>query len=110
MQTRFVSAPAFLGVMAATGVLAFALLWAWVVLAPLAFLDPEYPAWVAKRSLLAHCDLGEVVVVGNSRAAADVLPALLPLRATNLAVGGENRWRPTRPSRVRLPVPNHPDA
>lgn len=66
----------------------FALAWAWVVLMPLAFLDPEYPAWAAKSEMLARCDLGDVIVVGDSRAAADVLPALMPSRTTNLAVGG----------------------
>jgi hypothetical protein len=69
-----------LGVLAAT--------WAWVVFMPLAFLDPEYPAWAAKSELLARCDLGDVVIVGDSRAAADIMPALMGEKATNLAVGG----------------------
>jgi hypothetical protein len=55
---------------------------------PLAFLDPEYPAWLAKEQMLARCDLGQVLVVGDSRAAVDIEPTLLPVRATNLAVGG----------------------
>ena len=55
---------------------------------PLAFLDPEYPFWLAKLRMLEQCDLGEVLVVGDSRAAVDIVPALLGVKATNLAVGG----------------------
>jgi len=55
---------------------------------PLAFLDPEYPAWLAKERMLARCDLGSVVIVGDSRAAVDIEPTLLPVKTTNLAVGG----------------------
>lgn len=63
-------------------------LWLFVALAPLAFLDPEYPYWQAKLALLDRCDLGTVLVVGDSRAAADIIPARLGVAATNLAVGG----------------------
>lgn len=66
----------------------FTLVWAWVAVMPLAFLDPEYPVWRAKLAMLRQCDLGDVLLVGDSRLAVDVLPALLPVKATNLAVGG----------------------
>jgi hypothetical protein len=66
----------------------FALAWAWIAVMPLAFLDPEYPVWRAKSAMLHRCDLGAVLIVGDSRAAVDVMPALLPVKATNLAVGG----------------------
>jgi len=66
----------------------FVLVWAWVAAMPLAYLDPEYPVWRAKLAMLQRCDLGEVLVVGDSRAAVDVMPALLPVKTTNLAVGG----------------------
>ena len=72
----------------ATMLLSLGLVWAWVVLAPLAFLDPEYPAWLAKERMLASCDLGELVVVGDSRAAVDIIPTALSMPAVNLAVGG----------------------
>lgn len=78
----------YLTVLALTAVIGFVLVWAWVAAMPLAFLDPEYPAWRAKLVLLHRCDLGDVVVIGDSRAAVDVMPWLLPVRATNLAVGG----------------------
>lgn len=78
----------YLAGMLLTAVLGFALVWIWVAAMPLAYLDPEYPAWRAKLDLLRHCDLGDVLVLGDSRAAVDVIPTLLPVRATNLAVGG----------------------
>ncbi len=65
-----------------------ALLWAWVALAPLAFLDREYPSFLAKRIMLRNCDLGRVVVIGDSRAAADIVASRLPIPTTNLAIGG----------------------
>lgn len=55
---------------------------------PLAFLDPEYPAWLAKERMLAQCDLGSLLVIGDSRAAVDIEPTRLPVKTTNLAVGG----------------------
>lgn len=75
-------------ILSASMLLALGLIWLWVAAAPLAFLDPEYPAWLAKQQMLARCDLGELLVVGDSRAAVDIIPAALPLQATNLAVGG----------------------
>jgi hypothetical protein len=68
-------------------VVGFAAVWAWVVAMPLAFLDPEYPYWLAKQRMLAACDLGSVLVLGDSRAAVDVIPARLGATAANLAVG-----------------------
>jgi hypothetical protein len=85
---RTLSARAYLGVLGLTGVGIFALVWVWVATMPLAFLDPEYPAWLAKERMLARCDVGPVLVVGDSRAAVDIEPTLLPVRADNLAVGG----------------------
>jgi hypothetical protein len=85
---RFVSPRRFLLLAGLAALASFAIVWAWVAAMPLAYLDPEYPSWLAKREMLRRCDLGEVVVVGDSRAAADVIPALLPMKTTNLAVGG----------------------
>ena len=68
--------------------LSFALLWVWVATMPMAFMDAEYASLRAKQVLLRRCDLGDVLVLGDSRAAADIIPARLPLRVTNLAIGG----------------------
>ncbi len=78
----------YFAAMGGAAILAFLVLWAWIAAMPMAYLDPEYPYWVAKQRHLADCDLGALAVLGDSRAAAGILPALLPMPATNLAVGG----------------------
>ncbi|MBS0559343.1 MAG: hypothetical protein JSR21_04745 [Proteobacteria bacterium] len=83
-----IGAGRYLAVMGVTFALGLAAAWAWVVAMPLAFLDPEYPYWLAKQRMLAACDLGSVLVLGDSRAAVDVIPARLGASAANLAVGG----------------------
>lgn len=85
-----------------------ALVWVWVATMPLAFLDPEYGAWLAKEQMLAACHLGPVVVVGNSRAAAGILPALLPMKTTNLAVGGGEPIAAVAAVRRALACPHPP--
>lgn len=78
----------YLLLQAITTVVVFALAWVWMARMPMAYLDPEYPVWRAKQTLLQRCDLGDIIIVGDSRAAVDVMPAVLPMRVTNLAVGG----------------------
>jgi hypothetical protein len=68
--------------------LSFGLVWGWVAVAPMAFMDTEYAAWRAKLAMLQRCDLGEVMVLGDSRPAADILPERLPVRTDNLSMGG----------------------
>lgn len=74
--------------LALSATLSLALVWLWVATVPMAFMEPEYPSWNAKRVLLDRCDLGEAIILGDSRAAADILPNRMPFRTTNLAVGG----------------------
>jgi hypothetical protein len=76
------------GTLAFSAVASFAVIWAWILAMPMAFMDPEYPSWRAKQVMLDRCDLGEAIILGDSRAAADVLPSRLPFRTANLAVGG----------------------
>ncbi len=78
----------FFAIAAVTCAATFALIWAWVLAMPLAFLEPEYASWHAKQLLLAQCDLGDVLVLGDSRASVGIIPARLPVKTTNLAVGG----------------------
>jgi hypothetical protein len=68
--------------------LSFGFLWVWVATMPMAFMEAEYASWRAKEIMLDRCDLGEVIILGDSRAAADIIPARLPLRVINLAIGG----------------------
>lgn len=86
----------------------FALAWAWVATMPMAFMDPEYPSWRAKQILLRRCDLGDTVILGDSRAAADILPTLLPVPAVNLAVGGGEAIEALATARRMLACRNPP--
>jgi hypothetical protein len=85
---RDLSPGRFLAIIGAAALVVIGLTWLWVVTMPLAFLDPEYPAWRAKQLMLAKCDLGGLLVLGDSRAATAMMPALWRVEAANLAVGG----------------------
>jgi hypothetical protein len=69
-------------------VASFAVVWAWVIAMPMSFMEPEYAAWRAKLVMLDRCDLGGTIILGDSRAAADIMPVRLKFAATNLAIGG----------------------
>jgi hypothetical protein len=77
-----------LAVLAGTFAVGLALSWAWVAAVPLAFLDPEYPYWLAKQTMLRRCELGRALVLGDSRAAVAIMPARIAVPVANLAVGG----------------------
>ncbi len=51
------------------------------------FFDPEYGMWTAKEEMVASCDLGSTLVLGDSRAVAGFVPAELG-DTVNLALGG----------------------
>jgi hypothetical protein len=87
-MTRPVTPRRFLALASSAAAMLFGLVWLWVLTMPLAFLDPEYPSWRAKQIMLADCDLGEIMILGDSRAASGMMPARWPVPATNLAVGG----------------------
>ena len=69
---------------ALAGVLA--LVWLYVALMPMAFMESGYPAWVAKSKMLQDCQLGDVAFFGDSRLEAGVIPALLPVSASNFGL------------------------
>ncbi len=109
MGRHILSPRAWCAAMAAGAGGSFLLLWAWIACAPLAYLDPEYPFWLVKQRMLLRCDLGQVAILGDSRAAVGILPALLPVRATNLAVGGGKPVEALAAARAMLACP-HPPA
>jgi hypothetical protein len=98
----------YLLIAATAATLTFALVWLYIAAAPLAFLDPEYPYWLAKQQLLQRCDLGTVLVLGDSRAAVDIIPARLGVTATNLAVGGGEAIEAYAALRRALACPDPP--
>jgi len=93
----------------ATAVIGFALAWIYVAALPMAFLDDEFARWTAKRHLLEACDLGRVLIVGDSRAAVDIMPAGLRLPVTNLALAGSSSIEAYVTVKRALDCPNPPD-
>ena len=108
MGGRVLSPRAWCAAMVAGAGASFLLLWAWIAFVPLAYLDPEYPFWLVKQRLLDRCDLGEVAILGDSRAAVGILPGLLPVTTTNLAVGGGKPVEALAVARRMLACPNPP--
>ncbi len=77
----------FLGAFAITALLSLAVAWVFTARFQDGFLDPEFGMWRAKEHLVATCDLGDTLILGDSRAVAGFVPAELG-DATNLALGG----------------------
>lgn len=69
---------------------ALLLVWLYVVYLPMAFLDDEYPRWTAKLAMLDNCDLGDVLIIGDSRAAVGIAPRQIGTPVTNLALAGSS--------------------
>jgi hypothetical protein len=83
METSFAGYLVRLGAVFAAVVLAA---WLYVVSFPMAFLEGGYPAWVAKSTMLAECRVGSIAFFGDSRLEAGVVPALLPVEASNFGL------------------------
>jgi hypothetical protein len=82
------SARGFLAWLFITFIVSFGLVWLYVAIMPMAFLDRDYPLWIAKRTMLNECRLGAVSVFGDSRAMAATLPSAMPIPVTNFAMSG----------------------
>ena len=83
MQTAF--KPYLLRLAAAlAGILV--LVWAYVALLPMAYMESGYPAWVAKSQMLQQCQLGDVAFFGDLRLEAGLIPAELPVPASNFGL------------------------
>ena len=87
-MNRHPSMRRYLWVAATTMIASFAAVWLWVATMKMAYLDPEYAFWRARQDLVQNCDLGEMLILGDSRAAAGILPSAMGPRTTNLAMGG----------------------
>lgn len=60
--------------------------WLYVALAPMAFMESGYAAWAAKSTMLRECRLGQLAFFGDSRLESGVMPAALPLQASNFGL------------------------
>ncbi len=79
--------PGFLTAFVACFSLVFGLVWVYVATMPMAFLDRDYPLYVAKRTMLDECRPG-VAVFGDSRALAATVPGVMPTPVVNYAMSG----------------------
>ena len=60
--------------------------WVYVALAPMAFMESGYAAWAAKSAMLKECRLGQLAFFGDSRLESGVVPAALPVQASNFGL------------------------
>jgi hypothetical protein len=94
----------------AVPVLVIALTWIWVVKRPMTFLDHEYPMWKAKEDMASNLPANSVVILGDSRPVADMIPAQIGPDVINLAVGGGTTFETYAFARKVLSSPNLPRA
>lgn len=87
---------------------AFAGAWIYIVSCPMCYMSDEYPGFVAKRELLEACDLGQVIVLGDSRPNVAIVPSLLTIPTTNLAFNGGGPIEAATWARVLLRCPTLP--
>jgi hypothetical protein len=89
-EARETTARRYLAMTAMAFCAAFALVWLYTATMPMAFLTRDYPAWIAKRTILASCQLGQVSFFGDSRTMAGIDPRQLPFPSSNLAFSGSS--------------------
>jgi len=65
----------------------FGATWWWVIQEPMAYMRRDYPMWMAKLKL-ARESHASLVVLGDSRAVAAIIPAKVGPGVVNLALGG----------------------
>ena len=85
-MTRF--AGRFLAIAGLAAAAAVTAVWLYTAFEPMRFMESGYPVWVAKQALLRDCRFGSILVLGDSRAEAAIVPADLPLPAANIGLGG----------------------
>lgn len=63
---------------------------AWILTTQLrrGFLEIDYGAWQAKLGMIDRCDLGDIAILGDSRASIGFIPRYLPALVSNFALTG----------------------
>jgi hypothetical protein len=89
-DAREMTARRYLAMMATAFCTIFALVWIYTAAMPMAFLSRDYPAWIAKRTILTSCQLGSALFFGDSRTMAGIDPRQLPFPSSNLAFSGSS--------------------
>lgn len=83
-----VSIRSYIALAAATTVAAIAAIWIYVLWMPMAFLESGYPIWVVKQTSIRQCDLGDVIIIGDSRPESAIAPVHLSISTSNISQGG----------------------
>jgi hypothetical protein len=84
------------------------IVWIYTRSMPVAFMESGYPVTAAKQSLLSRCDLGDVVVLGDSHAEGSVMPLEMPAKTANLGLGALSPVEMYFVARKVLNCPNPP--
>lgn len=92
----------YLAIFLSTVCLVFAAAWLYSVEGRYGFSESEYAVWQAKLDMIDRCDLGEVAILGESRASVGFIPDTFPVTVSNLALSGSGpieayyEWRRMR--------------
>ncbi len=86
-MSRRASRPHFLSALLVTSLTLIAVFWVIAAQLRMGFLPREYAMWSARHQMIAECRLAPTVILGDSRAAAGLLPQRIA-DSTNLALGG----------------------
>ena len=78
--------------------------WVYVAVAPMAFMESGYAAWAAKSAMLKQCRLGELAFFGDSRHETGVVPAVLPVEASNFGLAAGTAEETQSAVRLRVPL------
>jgi hypothetical protein len=62
--------------------------WLWAFVGRMWFLDAEYAMWSANQEMTRACTPYDVVILGDSRAKAGLVPKVVGSRVANFALGG----------------------
>ncbi len=100
----------YLAFLAAAFVVIFGVIWIYTAALPMAYLDRDRPAWLAKRTMLTSCELGSVAIFGDSRAMAGIDPRELPFTSTNFSFSGSSPIEAYFALKRVLRCPNRPKA
>jgi hypothetical protein len=69
-----------------------------------------YPLWLAKEQMVDECDVGDLTIIGDSRAVAGIIPTQLGKNVVNLALGGGSPIEAYFMAKKVLACPKRPSA
>lgn len=102
------SSARYLAIAGASSLAVLLLVWAYVAVAPMAFMESGYASWAAKSTMLRECRLGRVAFFGDSRLEAGVIPAALPVPASNFGLAAGTAVEANSAVRRALACPTLP--